>query len=77
MPLPEVPGWFAWKQSVENKLIAAIDLDEDYVYEWLRKIFDPATKVEELRKIPRRLRRLDAKFRSSLMDILKGEINKK
>ena len=73
-PLPPVPGWLAWKQETEHKLLSATEIDEDYVYQWLMKIGDPSTPEREIREVPNRLRRLDAKFRACLTDILNREM---
>ena len=40
------------------------------------KIGDPTTPDEEIRDVPNRLRRLDAKFLACLTDILKGEMSR-
>ena len=69
-PLPAVPAFRRWLIHIENKLIAAIELDDDIVYEWFKKASDRETADEDARKLPKWAKRLDAKFRAALMDII-------
>ena len=55
-------------------MLSCTEVNEDYVYQWLMEIGEPTTPDEEIRGVPNRLKRLDAKFRACLTDILEGEM---
>ena len=74
--LPAVPGFPAWKQSVENKMVAAVDYKEDKVFVWINRIFDFTFETNIIRDIPKKLKKADAKLRTAVTDILHGSIGR-
>ena len=74
--LPDIPGFRAWLNTVENKVISSIDLDNTVIYKWIAKACDYTLTDASVRKVPKRFRKADAHLRSALDDILKGQMGR-
>ena len=76
--LPNVAGFQAWQQAVEDGIIACSVLKEETVYDWLQRgqgVLNEAG-FDALGKFPSKFDSLDSKISAGLAIIMKGELGR-